>query len=421
MIGHITYLSDESMHAKFGRRLRDRDDYAFDFVTEFEVESYLAYQGKRFVERFDANTYLYMTKAMDYFDLRGDADSLAEALAGTPVRFLRARRSRATGCSRRTSRAEIVDALLAGAGHVRRDRPARTATTRSCSSRRRSTRFIEPFLDARARRGVRGAGAVTAGDAHVTAGRAACAPTSALIIELVPEGSRVLDLGCGDGALLAHLRDERGCTVRGVELDPATSPRRIAQASPSSRPTSTRVSPAVPDDAFDYVVLSQTLQVVRKPALVLREMLRVGKHGIVSFPNFGHWRVRGYLALGPHAGVGGHPVLLVRHAQHPPHHDQGLPRLRRGERRRIEQEIPLLAEDGAERRVRHGEGVWPNLFADTAVAVVRKRGCRSSRRAVSGLEKPDLDRRGSRSRTPCRSAVTSGHSSSSARARNSAS
>jgi len=88
MIGHITYLSDESMRAKFGRRLQDREQHAFDFVTEFEVESYLAHQGKKFVERFDANTYLYMTKAMDYFDLASGAASVAEALAGTPVRFL---------------------------------------------------------------------------------------------------------------------------------------------------------------------------------------------------------------------------------------------------------------------------------------------------------------------------------------------
>lgn len=68
MVGHITYLSEEGMRAKFGRRLRDREEHAFEFVSEFEVESYLAYQGRRFVERFDANTYLYMTKAMDYFD-----------------------------------------------------------------------------------------------------------------------------------------------------------------------------------------------------------------------------------------------------------------------------------------------------------------------------------------------------------------
>ena len=88
MVGHITYLSDESMRAKFGRRLQKREEHAFDFVTEFEVESYLSYQGQKFVERFDANTYLYMTKAMDYFDLASGFDSVAEALAGTPVRYL---------------------------------------------------------------------------------------------------------------------------------------------------------------------------------------------------------------------------------------------------------------------------------------------------------------------------------------------
>ncbi len=88
MIGHITYLSDESMREKFGRRLRDREAPAFEFVTEFEVESYLAYQGKRFTERFDANTYLYMTKAMDYFDLCAGSPSLADALSSATARFL---------------------------------------------------------------------------------------------------------------------------------------------------------------------------------------------------------------------------------------------------------------------------------------------------------------------------------------------
>jgi len=88
MIGHITYLSDESMHKKFGRRLQKSADYAYDFVSEFQVESYLAYQGARFAERFDANTYLYMTKAMDYFDLQGDSPSLAVALRDVSARFM---------------------------------------------------------------------------------------------------------------------------------------------------------------------------------------------------------------------------------------------------------------------------------------------------------------------------------------------
>ena len=69
MIGHITYLSEESMHEKFGRQLKGKDGYRYGFAEDFEVESYLHYKGNRFVERFDANSYLYITKAMDYFDL----------------------------------------------------------------------------------------------------------------------------------------------------------------------------------------------------------------------------------------------------------------------------------------------------------------------------------------------------------------
>ena len=73
MLGHITYLSEESMRHKFGRRLQSSDDYSFDFSTDFRVESYLNYQGNCFVERFDANSYLYITRAIDYFDVSDQA------------------------------------------------------------------------------------------------------------------------------------------------------------------------------------------------------------------------------------------------------------------------------------------------------------------------------------------------------------
>ncbi len=81
MIGHITYLSDASMHAKFGRDLQDKVTPDYDFVTEFQVESYLNYQGDEFVKRFDANSYLYLSKAMDYFDLSQPGGDLREALS----------------------------------------------------------------------------------------------------------------------------------------------------------------------------------------------------------------------------------------------------------------------------------------------------------------------------------------------------
>jgi homoserine O-acetyltransferase len=77
MVGHITYLSDESMHQKFGRRLQDREKFGYEFQTEFAVESYLKHQGHNFTRRFDANSYLYVTKAMDYFDLSAPTGSLA--------------------------------------------------------------------------------------------------------------------------------------------------------------------------------------------------------------------------------------------------------------------------------------------------------------------------------------------------------
>src|SRR6266436_4398113 len=88
MVGHITYMSDESMREKFGRRLRGKENYGFDFSVDFEVESYLRYRGSEFVNRFDANSYLYITKAMDYFDLTGGSASLAEALERARCRFL---------------------------------------------------------------------------------------------------------------------------------------------------------------------------------------------------------------------------------------------------------------------------------------------------------------------------------------------
>jgi homoserine O-acetyltransferase len=90
MIGHITYLSDEAMRSKFGRRLQDKSDFSFHFDVDFQVESYLRYQGTKFVERFDANSFLYITKAADYFDLemRNGEHSVVNAFAGAKAKFL---------------------------------------------------------------------------------------------------------------------------------------------------------------------------------------------------------------------------------------------------------------------------------------------------------------------------------------------
>jgi homoserine O-acetyltransferase len=88
MVGHITYMSDDSMREKFGRRLRGKDQFGYDFDVDFEVESYLRYRGNEFVSRFDANSYLYITKAMDYFDLTNGHRTLAASFERTSARFL---------------------------------------------------------------------------------------------------------------------------------------------------------------------------------------------------------------------------------------------------------------------------------------------------------------------------------------------
>jgi homoserine O-acetyltransferase len=119
MIAHITYLSEDSIELKFGRRLQDSDRFAFDMQkeTEFQIESYLHYQGKRFVQRFDANSYLYLTRAMDYFDLSDGCESLTDAVRDVKSRFLVA--SYDTDWLFPTSQSkELVSALLSAGKHV---------------------------------------------------------------------------------------------------------------------------------------------------------------------------------------------------------------------------------------------------------------------------------------------------------------
>ena len=115
MVGHITYLSNDDMAEKFGRKLRnaaETNEYAFDFGVDFEIESYLRYQGDKFSEYFDANTYLLITKALDYFDpARAHGGSLAKALAGTKAKFFLASFSTDWRFSPERSR-EIVEALV---------------------------------------------------------------------------------------------------------------------------------------------------------------------------------------------------------------------------------------------------------------------------------------------------------------------
>jgi methionine biosynthesis protein MetW len=192
-----------------------------------------------------------------------------------------------------------------------------------------------------------------------------------LITRLVPEGSRVLDLGCSDGSLIAHLRDERGCDVRGIELDASNIAAALGRGLSVVQADLDEGLAVYRDRSFDLVILSQTLQVMRKPALVLREMMRVGSRGIVSFPNFGYWRVRGFLML-----RGRMPVsrsIPYTWYDTPNIHHTTLKDFRdfvTDNGGIVETEIPLVTENWHRAQVRRVH-FWPNFLSDTAGAVVR--------------------------------------------------
>jgi methionine biosynthesis protein MetW len=190
------------------------------------------------------------------------------------------------------------------------------------------------------------------------------------IADLVPQGARVLDLGCGDGALLARLREERGAEVRGVEIDLDNVARCIERDVPVYQGDLDEGLADVPDDRFDVVILSQTLQVVKRPRLVLTEMLRVGRRSVVSFPNFGHWKVRAHLALRGRMPVS--DAIPYSWYDTPNIHHTTIADFRDFSAdcgAVIEREIAFVGcDDGRPRLVR----VAPNLLADEAVFVLRR-------------------------------------------------
>ena len=325
MLGHITYLSREAMMQKFdAHRLRPRDVHT-QFETKFAVGSYLAYQGDRFGERFDANSYLTLTMAIDVFDLGDTREKLAKALDKSSCRWLLMSFS-SDWLFPPFQTQELVDGLIAldkpvsycnvqtDCGHDAFLLPDQLDVygelTRAFLANLRGT----AAEDLGSRESRENEARKTRNDAlsveHLAGGiqpseSSPLGPTSIFhrhrldydtILELIPPGASVLDLGCGTGGLLARLRHRGHRRLVGVEWDEKAIVACVRRGLDVIQADLNKGLPAMADGQFDFVVLSQTLQTVLDVPQVLCDVLRVGRRGIVSFPNVAYRKLRAELA-----------------------------------------------------------------------------------------------------------------------------
>jgi homoserine O-acetyltransferase len=369
MLAHITYLSDQSMQTKFGRSLRTADKFQYDFDSEFAVETYLDYQGAQFVNRFDANTYLYVTKAMDYFDIAAQYGTLDDAMARVKCKMLvlayssdwlyppylsemvvyaLARQNKdVTYCNVQSDyghdafllEVEVMDQIISGfLGH----------TYAPISQ--------VPVLPPP----TQGEGSNSTDDQSIYSGRRV---DYDMIENLVDERAKVLDIGCGDGELLSRLVESKGVHATGLELAQENIVACTQRGISVIQADIDQGLSAFPDQSFDYIILSMTLQVIQNPELALQEMLRVGRKCIVSFPNFGHWRVRAQVLFSGRAPVTRN--LPYAWNRTPNRHVLSVRDFREFCKNldiRIEREVPLASEGVV--------SFQPNLLAEEALYVI---------------------------------------------------
>lgn len=282
MLGHITYLSPEIMTRKFGRKKKELapEDR---FSTRFEVESYLQHQGEKFVQRFDSNSYLHITHAMDSYDLGEKYGDLSSAFQKVKSRFLVVALSSDWLFPPEQS-IEIASAL------VQLGKPVSYCLLKAPYGHDAFLIDIEHLSQI---------------ICTFIGGCPDCvSPKPArkrddyeLIADLIEPGSRVLDLGCGDGDLLSLLEANRNASGMGVDINLEHLIAAMGKKINILQGDIDKDLTMIPDHAYDYVVLSQTLQVVRRPREVLHQMLRIAREGIVSFPNFANWYNRMVLGV----------------------------------------------------------------------------------------------------------------------------
>ena len=241
---------------------------------------------------------------MDYFDLAADYGGvLANAFKDTPTRFCVV--SFTSDWLFPTSESRAIVHALNAAG-------ARVSFAEIVTDKGHDAFLLEEpelfaivrgFLDGAGRAPrLKGMSMLTRGNPSLTVANIARNAGGArvdlvLVADMVERGARVLDVGCGDGELLRLLAESRGVDGRGIEISREGVNECVAKGLAVIQGDADTDLADYPDDAFDYVILSQTLQATRHPRVVLEHMLRIGRRAVVSFPNFGHWQVRAATAV----------------------------------------------------------------------------------------------------------------------------
>jgi len=289
MLGHITYLSREAMREKFEADRHQPKAVPTEFEKRFSVGSYLAYQGEKFVERFDANSYLTLSMAMDLFDLGDGPAALAATMSESRCRWLVLSFTSDWLFPPDQSRA-LVGALVAS------NKPVTYCNV--ASSCGHDAFLLEQDL---ATYGELLRAFLANINASATA-KSAPGPDSEgrldyeLIVDLSEPAHSILDLGCGNGELLDLLLRRGHERLMGVEIDEQKIIACVRRGLDVIQGDLNLGLPSFADGQFDFVVLSLTLQAVRDVKRVIDDVVRVGRRGIVTFPNFGYHKLRRMLA-----------------------------------------------------------------------------------------------------------------------------